>query len=329
MRNGLPGATLALICLAPLVASSGAEAGQALSGGSSDSDTNGPDRYTFRTRVDMVSLSVTVADRDRRLISDLTEDDFAIYEDGVKQAVVAFSRENLPLRMVILLDTSYSMFMKMPLAQEAAIRFVRSLKPEDRFKVVEFNDRVMTLVDFTSDLQQVTDAIRRTSPAGATSLYNALYISLRGLARERDGVERQAIVVLSDGADTRSLVSFDNVLELAQETDVLIYTISLRGSPDDLEKQKYSNAKYELEELASETGAVSYSPESIGDLAGVYERIATELKSQYNLGYVSSRGVADGRWRTLQILCDYPNARVRTRSGYFARRARARSSGRN
>ncbi len=136
-------------------------------------------------------------------------------------------------------------------------------------------------------------------------------------------------MVLSDGADTRSLVSFDNVLELAQEIDVLIYTISLRGSPDDLEKQKYSNAKYELEELASETGAVSYSPESIGDLAGVYERIATELKSQYNLGYVSSRGVADGRWRTLQILCDYPNARVRTRSGYFARRARARSSGRN
>ncbi len=277
----------------------------------------------------MVSLSVTVTDQDRRLITNLTEDDFAIYENGARQAVAAFSREDLPLRMVILLDTSSSMIMKMSLAQEAAIQFVRSLKPEDRFKVVEFNDRVMTLVDLTSDLQQVTDAIRRTSPAGATSLYNALYISLRGLARERDGIERQAIVVLSDGADTRSLVSFDNVLELAQKTDVLIYTISLRGSADDLEKQKYSNAKYELEELASETGAVSYSPERIEDLAGVYELIAAELKGQYNLGYISTGSVADGRWRTIQILCDYPSARVRARAGYFAPRARARSSGRN
>ena len=329
MRNGLPGATLALICLAPLVACSGAEAGQALSGGSSDSDTNGPDRYTFRTRVDMVSLSVTVADRDRRLIPDLTEDDFAIYEDGVKQGGRRFqpggsapANGDPPGHLLqhVYEDAAGagSGNQVRPLAQARRSLQGRGVQ-RSRDDTRRFHFRSPT-----SDGRHSPDQPRRSH----VPLQRPLHLSPRPRAGE-GRVERQAIVVLSDGADTRSLVSFDNVLELAQEIDVLIYTISLRGSPDDLEKQKYSNAKYELEELASETGAVSYSPESIGDLAGVYERIATELKSQYNLGYVSSRGVADGRWRTLQILCDYPNARVRTRSGYFARRARARSSGRN
>lgn len=278
----------------------------------------GSQRPQFRVSVEMVSLSVTVFDEEGRLVTDLEADKFMIYEDGVPQEIKVFSREALPLRMVILLDTSASIESRLSLAQEAAVRFVDSLKLGDEVKVIEFNERVLTLTDFTADFEEAEAAIRSTKANGATSLYEALYISLRSFSRYREGDERMAIVVLSDGNDTRSLVTFDDVRDLARKTDVLVYTISLRGQEDDLRKQKYVDAKYELEKLSSETGGSSFAPAEIKDLAGVYERIATELKSQYAIGYVSTNTKTDGSWRRLQIRCLQEGAEVRSRVGYYA-----------
>jgi Ca-activated chloride channel family protein len=126
--------------------------------------------------------------------------------------------------------------------------------------------------------------------------------------------------VLSDGNDTRSLVTFDDVRDLARKTDVLVYTISLRGQEEDLKKQKYLDAKYELEKLSVETGGSSFAPSGIDDLAGVYERIAAELKSQYNIGYVSTNSKTDGSWRRLQVMCNQEGTEVRSRAGYYAPR---------
>jgi len=274
----------------------------------------------FRVSVEMVSLSATVFDEKQRLVTDLEQENFAIYEDGVAQKIRVFSKEDLPLRMVILLDTSASMGRRMDLAQEAAVRFARSLKEGDQVKVIEFNSRVLTLAEFTTDFEKVENAIRATKAEGATSLYEALYIALRSLSRRRQGDERQSIVVLSDGNDTRSLVTFEDVRQLARKTDVLIYTISLRGSKDDLKKQKYSDAKYELEKLSGETGGSSFAPEQSKDLSGIYEQIAIELKSQYNIGYVSTNTNSDGAWRRLQIRCDREGSAVRSRIGYYAPR---------
>jgi len=277
-------------------------------------------RPQFRVSVEMVSLSVTVFDEDRRLVTDLGVEDFNVYEDGAPQEIKIFSREALPLRMVILLDTSSSIERRLALAQEAAVRFVDSLQPGDQVKIIEFNDRVLALKDFTPDFAEAKEAIRSTKAQGATSLYEALYISLRSFSRHRDGNERLAVVVLSDGNDTRSLVTFDDVRELARKTDVLVYTISLRGQEDDLKKQKYLDAKYELEKLSTETGGSSFAPAAIDDLAGVYERIAAELKSQYNIGYVSTNTKTDGSWRRLQVMCNQEGTEVRSRVGYYAPR---------
>ena len=282
-------------------------------------DTEGQ-RPRFRVSVEMVSLSVTVFDEASRLVTDLAAEDFRIYEDGVPQEIKIFSREALPLRMVILLDTSSSIEERLALAQEAAVRFVKSLQPGDQVKIIEFNDRVLPLTDFTPDFGEAEEAIRSTKAYGATSLYEALYIALRSFSRYRDGDERLAIVVLSDGNDTRSLVTFDDVRDLARKTDVLVYTISLRGQEDDLKKQKYADAKFELEKLSGETGGSSFAPAEIEDLAGVYERIAAELKSQYNIGYVSTNTETDGSWRRLQVMCDRGNTEVRSRVGYYAPR---------
>lgn len=284
-------------------------------------EPTGADRPQFRVSVDTVSLAVSVVDDEGRLVTGLPQDNFKIFEDGVEQQIQFFSQGELPLRMVILVDTSGSMRSKLPLAQEAAVRFVRSLKPGDQVQVVEFNDRVLTLADFTSDFDRVERAIRETEATGATSLYNAIYVSLKDLHRENpEELDRRAIVVLSDGNDTKSVLGFEDVKEQARKSSVVIYAISLRASDEDLAKDKYRNAKYELDMLARESGGVSYAPEAIDDLAGVYEQIATELKSQYSLGYVSTNAAADGAWRRLQILSKEAGTEIRSRGGYFAPR---------
>jgi VWFA-related protein len=271
--------------------------------------------------VDTVSLAVSVLDGEGRLVQGLPAENFQIFEDGVEQEVQFFAAGELPLRMVILIDTSGSMQQKLEFAQEAAVRFVRSLKPGDEVQVVEFNDRVLTLAEFTADFDLVEGAIRATSATGATSLYNAMYTSLKDLHRDRpEELDRRALVVLSDGNDTKSIVPFEDVKEQARKSSVVIYAISLRANEDDLKKDKYRNAKYELDVLARESGGVSYAPSKLGDLAGVYEQIATELKTQYSLGYVSTNSATDGAWRRLQVISKAPETEIRTRPGYFARR---------
>ena len=278
-----------------------------------------PDVPRFRVGVDTVSLSITLLDEVGRLITGLPEENFTVYEDGVEQNIQFFAHAELPLKMVILLDVSMSMRQKLEMAQEAAVRFVDSLEPGDEVQVVEFGSRVLTLVEFTPEFADVANAIRSTTVGGATALYNAIYISLKDLEAYRsDQLDRRAIVVLSDGNDTRSVLRFDDVKEQARKSNIIIYAISLRANRRDLKKEKYRNAKYELDMLAEESGGVSYAPEKLNDLSGVYEEILEELKGQYTMGYVSTNTEHDAKWRHLQILTAEPGTRVRTREGYYA-----------
>jgi VWFA-related protein len=302
-----------------LVLAAAGLAGALAAGGARAQTTE--ERPQFRVSVDTVSLSVTVLDEGGRLVQGLPLENFSIFEDGVPQTLQFFSEAEVPLKMVILLDTSSSMRQKIDLAQEAAIRFVESLSPGDEVQVVEFNDRVLTLAPLTSSFDEVTAAIRQIQVGGTTSLYEAVYISLKDLQREaKDELDRRAIIVLSDGNDTASLVGFEDVKEQARKSNVIVYAISLRATEQDLEKDKYRNAKYELDVLARETGGQSFAPEKLDDLAGVYDEIATELKSQYSIGYVSSNPATDGAWRHLQVVSEAPGTRIRTRSGYYAPR---------
>jgi Ca-activated chloride channel family protein len=279
------------------------------------------DRPQFRVGVNTVSVAVTLLDKKGRLVTGLDEDNFTIFEDGVEQDIEFFAHGELPLKMVILLDVSTSMRQKLPMAQEAAIGFVESLKPGDEVQVVEFGERVLTLVEFTSDFDDVANAIRSTKVKGATALYRAMYVSIKDLeAYRRDALDRRAVVVLSDGNDTVSRLGFEDVKAQARRSNVIIYAISLRASRADLKKEKYRNAKYELDMLARESAGTSYAPEKLKDLAGVYEEIATELKSQYSLGYVSTNSEHDGKWRRLQILTAASGTVVRVREGYYAPR---------
>ena len=160
-------------------------------------------------------------------------DDFSVFEDGVKQDVTFFNRTNLPIALALLLDTSASMETKLPTAQEAAIGFARRLRPQDLAEVIDFDSRVVVLQTFTNNAAELEQAIRKTSAGGSTSLYNAVYIALKDLkkvvAKNVDEIRRQAIVVLSDGEDTSSLLPFEEVLDLAKRSETAIYAIGLRA----------------------------------------------------------------------------------------------------
>src|SRR5690348_14111021 len=166
---------------------------------------------SFRAGVDLVSLNVTVSESgSSRYVTDLEQQDFQVYEDGVLQEVTFFNKTNLPVALGLLLDTSASMETKLPLAQEAAIGFAKKLRPQDLAEVIDFDSRVLILQTFTSKASELEQAIRKTSAGGSTSMYNAIYIALKDLkkivASNVDEIRRQAIIVLSDGEDTSSLL---------------------------------------------------------------------------------------------------------------------------
>ena len=274
---------------------------------------------SFRSGVDVVSLNVTVTDPRNRFVTDIPLEDFMVYEDGVQQEITFFNRSQLPIALSLLMDTSASMDDRMSTVQEAAIGFSRGLRPEDLAEIIDFDSRVDILQAFTNDLQELEDAIRLTSAGGSTSLYNALYISLKGL-REAPlriaELRRQAVVVLSDGEDTSSLVTFEEVLELAKRSETAIYTIGLQAKND--RRSGYREADFVLRQLAYETGGRSFSPDDVNDLPAIYQQISDELSSQYSLGYISSNPLRNGQWRRTIVRVGREDATPRTKQGYYA-----------
>jgi Ca-activated chloride channel family protein len=282
------------------------------------------DRPAFRAAIDIVSLNVVVTDGGNHYVTDLDQPDFMIFEDGVKQELTFFSRRQQPIALSLLLDSSASMEDKLPTLQAAASNFVRRLKSNDMAQVIDFDSRVEVRQAFSGNQNDLLAAIDQTAAGGSTSLHNAIYIALKELRKIRavseEDVRRQALVVFSDGEDTSSLVSFDEVLDLAKRSETSIYAIALRGV--DTQSKGFREAEYVMKTLAQETGGRSFFPSRIEDLADVYNQIADELASQYTLGYMSKNARRDGAWRRIVVQVARPNVTPRAKRGYYAPTAR-------
>ena len=278
---------------------------------------------TFRSGVDLVSLNVIVTDNKDKFVTGLTQKDFVIFEDGIPQDVSFFAAANVPLDLAILLDTSSSMSDKIATVQEAAVGFASHLRENDRITVIGIKDTARTLHDLDGDVKGACEAIRKTSAGGGTALYNALYTTIKQMQKVHaadDGeIRRQAIAVLTDGDDTTSLVTFDDLLGVAKQAGIAICTIALKSPYPSiaLTSQKYfSEAEFAMKALAQETGARSFFPTDISQLAGIYGLITSELSNQYAIGYTSNNSKQDGSYRRILVRVDEPNVRTRTRSGY-------------
>ncbi len=277
---------------------------------------------TFEVGIEIINLNLSVTDARNNFVTDLGEKDFSVFEDGIRQDLSLFTHENLPISMAVLIDVSASMDEKLPQARAAAARLLKTLREEDAAQVVQFNDRATVLQDFTSDHALLVAAVNRTLASGPTALHNALYIALKELGKQKKATEvrRRAVILLTDGEDTASLVSDEQVLELARKTEINIYAISLRPNrPQDRTRQAFSQAEYLLTALTRDTGGRVFFPNSLSELDSVYDRIAEELRTQYSLGYVSSNRRKDGKWRRIVVrIPSRDELQVRHKLGYYA-----------
>lgn len=274
----------------------------------------------FRSGTELVPLQVAVTDASRRYVPDLQMEDFAVFEEGVRQDVTLFAAATAPLDVMLLLDTSFSMVQRMPVAQEAAINFVRALRQGDRAAVVPFNQVVRVTQPLTEDLLAVEDAVRAASTSGGTAVYEAVYIALRELTRARrdtDQFRRQALVVLTDGLDNSSHVALADVLGEARRSAVTVYTVVPPSGAEGNSPRAKPLPLFDLRSLAEETGGRTFVPARLEDLAGTYRAIAEELSQQYWLAYVPSVR-AEGFRRVSVRVATRPELSVRTRSGYYA-----------
>ncbi len=281
---------------------------------------------TFGTGIEIINLSLSVTDTQSNYVTDLGQKDFAVFEDGIRQELSLFTHENLPISMVVMIDCSGSMDQppaKLTTAQSAAIRFIKTLRPQDLAQVVQFNDRATTLQAFTSDHAALEAAIRKTEASGSTALHNALYIALKDLMKDKKAAElrRRAVVLLSDGEDTASLVSDEQVLELARKSEINIYAISLRKNraegpqPPGLQPGRRTCSR----PSRATPAAAAYFPTSLSELDCVYDRIAEELRTLYSVGYVSSNPRRDGKWRRIVVrVPDREGMTIRHKIGYYA-----------
>jgi len=275
----------------------------------------------FRSRVDLVNVPVMVLDRQGHFISNLTADDFEVLENGQKQDVTMFvrgdaERDALNLRLGLLFDTSGSMADDMRLAASAAIRFLKELPEAQDITLVDFDTEVRVAQYGPADLPRLVERIRSRRADGWTSLYDALGIYLDGV-HDMDG--RKVLVVYTDGGDTRSAQTFSDVMAMLKSSDVIVYSIGF------LEHEQSSSLKIEqkmrLQQLADVTGGEAFFPTTNKALEDIFSRIASQVRAQYSLGFVSTDNRKDGTWRKLDVrlLGDHlQNLTIRTRKGYYA-----------
>lgn len=278
-----------------------------------------PQPPKLRSGVELVSLNVSVI-ADGKYVTDLEQPEFEVFEDGALQNVTFFSRKQQPIALAILLDTSNSMEDKLKTAQEAAVGFAKRLTTGDLAQVIDFSSQVRIIQGFTNDASALERAIRGTNADGSTALYNAIYISLKELKKVRpqteDEIRRQAIVVLSDGDDTSSLLPYEEVLDLAKRSETAIYSIGLRQAVQ-TGRTSFQEAEFVLRQLAQETGGRSFFPSHVNELPKIYEQISQELSTLYSLAYTSRNPLRNGAWRRVAVRVARPGHVARTRQGYY------------
>lgn len=296
----------------------------------------GDDVVTVDT--DLITIPVSVFDRNGLYIPGLSQDNFKIFEDGKEQEIAYFGTSDKPFTVILLIDTSPSTAYKIDEIHRAAAAFVDQLKPQDNVMVIEFASNINVLTESTNDRERIYKAIRKADWGDGTSLYDAVDFSLRKRLSKIEG--RKAIVLFTDGVDTTSMRStYDKTIDMAEESDCLIFPIYYNTffqqprntggmgwpggigtirSPRGQSAEDYAVGKKYLDELAMYTGGRVFRPEATpGGLTAAFEGIAEELRRQYNIGYIPAEEGKPGQRRQIKVRVDRPNLVLRARDSYI------------
>jgi Ca-activated chloride channel homolog len=295
---------------------------------------------TFVREVNLVDVLFTVLNRRNKLVPDLQESDFKVFDEGKPQEIRYFSKQtDLPLRIGMLLDTSNSIRARIKFEQDASVSFLFSVlrRNKDQAFVMTFDDEPQVLQPFTSDTGALRDQVMSTRAGGGTAIYDAVYqacsTQLNHPPRpegDQPDVVRRVMILISDGEDNLSTHTRAEAIELAQRTSVVIYTISTSTqwvSLEETDPNKTSDRKYHLTEgdkilrdLAEETGGRAFFPYHVDDLDQSFQDIGDELRNQYSIAYQPANYVLDGRYHKIRVeVPDHKGYQVRARRGYYAR----------
>jgi len=268
---------------------------------------------TFRSGTRTVALYTTVVDAERRLVPDLTREDFEILDENKPQAIDVFVNETSPITVVVMLDTSASMTGSLKFLSLAAEQFLLRLLPEDRGRVGAFNDKIQFASEFTSDRDALVASLRDLDFGNPTRLYDAIAASLDEL-RGLEG--RRVVLVFTDGDDTGSRAGYRDVLNDARADEVMIYAIGLQSDYFNGVSRVRSRPDRNLRRLADETGGGYFELEQTADLAPTFTRVAQELHSQYVLGFTPE--TLDGKVHRLEVRVRRRGMTARARRSYLA-----------
>ena len=274
---------------------------------------------TYSITVDLVNVLCSVFDKKTRsFVTAFGQNDFSVFEDGRRQEITNFTREtNLPLTLVMLVDTSSSVAPKLQFEQDAAISFFHNvLKENDRAMLVEFNSSINMLQDFTDDPNKLANQVRKLRAGGNSSLFDAIDVVCDQKMIRETG--RKAMIILSDGDDSGSSVDFRRAVEMALRAECTIFSVSISkggffGTADDTKKGDKT-----LQNLAKETGGKVFFPFKVEELEDAFREINQELRSQYSIGYFSTNTKRDGSFRKLEIKVRERNMELNHRKGYYA-----------
>ena len=280
--------------------------------------------FKIGVEVNMVTVPVTVRNQEGGFFKGLEKDAFRVYEDGEPQEIVFFAQEGLPARIAIVLDSSGSVRTEWGTIKYATKRFIENLKPEDEFALISFDSEIRLKMDWGRRTERVDPVLTSIYCKGATKLWDAIWLVSTDLFK---GIrEKKAIIIMSDGLDTNSAVSYKEALDAAVRSEAAMYVVSKTEAIKQLAIKEYEDVPHEvfvnadlaLRKLSFETGGRVLYPNTFGQLGDIYAQVDEELRNQYTIGYVSSNPNKDGTYREIRVRVNAPGATVSARPGYYA-----------
>jgi Ca-activated chloride channel family protein len=272
----------------------------------------------IRMNVDLVLVPVTVTDPMNRLVTGLEQADFKIYENNGQQSIRTFACEDAPVSIGIIFDLSGSMSSKLVRARESILQFIKTANPKDEFFVIGFNDRPELIEDFTNSVEDIQARLATVRSGHRTALLDAIYY---GVAKMKEaGHERKALLVVSDGGDNRSRYTEGEVRAQVRESDVEMYAIGIfdpfASTPEERAGPQL------LSDLSEQTGGRLFRVDDISEMGDIAEKISTELRNQYVIGFKPKNLTRDGKWRKVKVKLNPPQGlpplTVHARTGYYA-----------
>src|SRR5579862_804595 len=270
---------------------------------------------TFRADTRLVILPISVSDKSGKLITDIPQKAFKVYENGAEQPIKIFRREDVPISLGIIIDNSGSMREKRQRVETASLDLVKASNPQDEVFIVNFNDDAFLDVPLTSDIKKMEDGVARIDSRGGTAMRDAIDMSMTYLKKEGHR-QKKVLLVITDGNDNASNISLEKLVNRAQQNEILVYSIGLLNEE---ERREARLAKRALDAISRDSGGLAFYPKGPADVDAIALQVAHEIRNQYTIAYSPTVQEMDGSFRQIKVTVNSPgHPQVRTRTGYYA-----------